>query len=89
MSHSPTYNSFQRMHARCKVGGKYEKFGTKVCAEWLFFDNFLADMGVRPAGTTLDRIDPEGHYESGNCRWATPEQQTANTRRSKHSLAAH
>lgn len=70
------------MRNRCSQGGKYEKLGVKVCDRWATsFENFYADMGDRPEGMTLDRIDPFGHYEPDNCRWATADQQAVNTRR--------
>lgn len=82
MSKSPTYSSWCKMHSRCK-GGRWKKWykdkGIKVCERWNSFENFLADMGERPKGLTLDRINNNGNYEPGNCRWATQEQQINNT----------
>lgn len=57
--------------------------GITVCIRWLNYLNFLADMGERPLGMTLDRINNNGSYELGNCRWATRKQQQANRRNSR------
>ncbi len=82
---SRTYQSWRTMKARCanpteinwhRYGGR----GITVCDRWQKFENFLEDMGERPADRTLDRIDPDGNYELSNCRWATLKEQRANRR---------
>lgn len=80
---TPTYGSWHAMNSRCrnpKATGyeRYGGIGVTICDRWLVFETFLADMGERPEGTTLDRIDNDGNYEPGNCRWATYKQQAEN-----------
>lgn len=84
-SFTGTYNSWSMMKRRCQdpTNNRYAIYGGRgitVCDRWLDFANFLADMGDRPEGTTLDRIDTDGNYELGNCRWATPSEQAFNRR---------
>jgi hypothetical protein len=81
MAGTPTYKSWHQMHQRCsgKHGHDYYLVnGIKVCERWDNFENFYADMGDRPTGTTLDRIDGTRGYEPGNCRWADLETQANN-----------
>jgi len=82
-SGSPTYRTWTSMKWRAGVAKGYEH--VKVCERWESFENFLSDMGERPEGMTLDRIDPAGNYELSNCRWASKSEQSINRREWKHT----
>lgn len=88
MTDTPTWKSWKSMLDRCllkahKSFPAYGGRGITVCKEWFEFEQFYADMGDRPAGTTLGRIDNERGYEKGNCRWETFGQQANNRRSSR------
>ena len=76
-----SYSCWSAMIQRCTNPKReswkwYGARGIKVCDRWRIFKNFDKDVGPRPFGTSLDRIDPNGNYEKKNCRWATPKQQS-------------
>ena len=86
-----TLSTFRSMHARCTdkthPGHKYYvSKGITVCERWSVFENFLDDMGHRPEGKTIDRIDGDKGYYKDNCRWATPTEQNRNLSSNKLSF---
>lgn len=84
MKGTPEYQSWSAMVTRCtnpnsKDFARYGAAGISVCEKWKSFTEFFADMGPRPDGTSLDRFpNGLGHYEPGNCRWATVSEQARN-----------
>jgi hypothetical protein len=78
-----TYRSWLSMRMRClqKSSNAYHRYGGRgitICRRWDDFETFLADMGERPLGHTLERNDNDGNYEPGNCRWASSKEQGRN-----------
>lgn len=81
----PEYRSWKAMRSRClnPNNAAWEHYGGRgitICAEWADFEVFMRDMGPRPEGLTLDRIDVNGNYEPSNCRWLPLPDQSRNRR---------
>lgn len=92
---SPTYRSWESMKSRCKGTSSkcdrpnYFERGITFCKEWEYFSDFLSDMGIRPEGKTLDRINNDLGYFKENCRWATSSEQMRNKRSNSKSGHKH
>lgn len=86
---SPTYKSWHMMKQRC-TNKNYSQFsdyggrGIAVCTNWLDFEHFLKDMGIRPDGTSLERKDNQKGYNKENCIWADKQTQQRNMRRNRN-----
>lgn len=85
---TPEYSAWKDMKRRClnpkaKNYRRYGGRGVSICERWMEFSLFLADMGTRPQGLSLERINNNGNYEPGNCKWATDLEQSSNTCRNR------
>jgi hypothetical protein len=87
-SRTPEYRAWQDAIQRCTNPSNvhFKDYGARgIEVRYTAFPEFFAELGARPDGLTLDRIDNDGHYEPGNCRWATPTQQVLNSRTKANS----
>lgn len=88
MSKTLVHSKWRGMLTRC-TNPKAESYplyggrGIRVCDRWLTFENFYEDMGTPPEGSSIERIDNDGNYEPGNCRWATSTEQGRNKRNNR------
>lgn len=86
MCRTPEYRCWRNIRRRCyeTKNNRFRYYGARgiqVCARWFIFDNFIADMGLKPSRKhSIDRRDNEGHYMPSNCLWATPSEQIRNRR---------
>jgi hypothetical protein len=85
---SSSYQTWQAMKTRClnPNSPSYKNYGDRnitICDKWMSFEGFFEDMGERPYGYSLDRIDNNKGYSKDNCRWATTAEQNRNTRQNK------
>src|SRR5258708_6328911 len=82
-SHAPEYKVWKTIRDRCNnpKSKKYPYYGgrgIKLCERWNDYENFIADMGPRASGMTIERVNNDGDYEPSNCKWATQAEQNRN-----------